>query len=502
MDLPTVKSNVVVIGGGGSGLFAAIEAARLGKRVVVLEKNHRLGGTTVWSIGSVSSSCSPFQVRQGIRDTPDAHFHDMALFHGRLLPRDNPELRRILVENVPETLRQLIDMGLVFFGPMPEPPHRVPRMHNVLPNSRSYGYHLEKRARRLGVDILTNVRATKLVYDGQAVGGVEAIGPDGQITKYLAENGVVLACGDYSAAREMKAEYADKNIADISAIVPTSTGDGHKLALEIGAALVNGDLFGGPQIRFIAPKRSIINLIPPYKPIALLMRFALTYMPASLLRPFIMMFVTTMLEPQKGLFGAGAILVNKDGQRFVDECNDPQFAIHKQPGGIAYIIVDDRLAKKFSTWPDFISTAPGVAYAYLPDYRRNRRDVYAKARTIEDLALKLAMPPDVLAQTIEHSNSETAGSRQPLREGPFHALGPVKNWIVVTEGGLKVSARHEVLRADGTVISGLYAAGANGQGGIILEGHGHHLGWAFTSGRLAGRNAAFFDRTVRLHQTA
>ncbi|MND06365.1 hypothetical protein D3C83_276970 [compost metagenome] len=54
-----------------------------------------------------------------------------------------------------------------------------------------------------------------------------------------------------------------------------------------------------------------------------------------------------------------------------------------------------------------------------------------------------------------------------------------------------MTERLEVVRADGTVIPGLYAAGATGQGGLLLEGHGHHLGWAFISGRIAGRNAAF-----------
>jgi predicted oxidoreductase len=63
--------------------------------------------------------------------------------------------------------------------------------------------------------------------------------------------------------------------------------------------------------------------------------------------------------------------------------------------------------------------------------------------------------------------------------------------VIFTDGGLKVSERLEVLRGDGSVIEGLYAAGATGQGGLLLEGHGHHLGWAFISGRIAGRNAAF-----------
>ena len=63
--------------------------------------------------------------------------------------------------------------------------------------------------------------------------------------------------------------------------------------------------------------------------------------------------------------------------------------------------------------------------------------------------------------------------------------------VVFTDGGLKVTERLEVVRADGAIIRGLYAAGSTGQGGLLLEGHGHHLGWAFISGRIAGRNAAF-----------
>jgi predicted oxidoreductase len=62
---------------------------------------------------------------------------------------------------------------------------------------------------------------------------------------------------------------------------------------------------------------------------------------------------------------------------------------------------------------------------------------------------------------------------------------------VFTDGGLKVSERLEVVREDGSPIPSLFAAGSTGQGGLLLEGHGHHLGWAFISGRLAGRNAAF-----------
>ena len=79
----------------------------------------------------------------------------------------------------------------------------------------------------------------------------------------------------------------------------------------------------------------------------------------------------------------------------------------------------------------------------------------------------------------------------PIVKPPFYALGPAKAYIIFTNGGLTVTLNLEVVGANGNVIPGLFAAGANGQGGMLLEGHGHHLGWAFVSGRLAGCNAAF-----------
>jgi fumarate reductase flavoprotein subunit len=70
------------------------------------------------------------------------------------------------------------------------------------------------------------------------------------------------------------------------------------------------------------------------------------------------------------------------------------------------------------------------------------------------------------------------------------ALGPLRAVFVHAEGGLAVDHEHRVLDANDKPIAGLYAAGSSGQGGLLLKGHGHHLGWAFASGRRAGRNAA------------
>lgn len=480
--------DVIVVGGGGSGLFAAVEAAELGRRVLVLEKNPRPGGMTNWAIGSLSSSGSPMQKAVGIDDVPDDHFADMALFHGALLSRDNPELRRAFVDNVPQTLKKLLDMGVVFFGPMPEPPHRVPRMHNVLPNSRSYGHALYRRARRLGVTVLLNHQVTSLVREKGRITGVvaENAGVDWQ---FLASGGVVLAGGDFSANREMKQAYAGETVSHADALVTTSTGDAIRLGLGAGGEVVNGDLVSGPQLRFIPPQNNLMTKLPPNRFLALVMKWSMTYLPQALIRPFIMMFLTTVLEPQKKLYESGAILVNRSGERFTDECDKPQFSVPLQQGREAFIVLDGRLAETFSKWPFYISTAPGVAYAYLPDYRRNRKDIYYQAGSIQGLAAKIGVPGHTLEKTIAAYNQNPREGTPGLVRAPYIALGPVRSWVL-TEGGLRINASMQVLTPEGKVITGLFAAGATGQGGIILEGHGHHLGWAFTSGRLAGRGAA------------
>ncbi|MSO93323.1 MAG: FAD-dependent oxidoreductase [Rhodospirillales bacterium] len=473
----TVAAEVVVIGGGGSGLAAAIEAKRFCANVVLLEKNWALGGTTALSIGSITATCTAYQRKAGIVDSPDEHYRDMPLFHGRHEGLDNPELRRILTENVPETVAWLGELGVEFFGPMPEPPHKKPRMHNVLPNSRAYIYHLAKRARGLGVDIRLGCRVERFIEERGRIVGVEAA-VDGRRTRIEARRGIVLASGDYSASAELKGEFAGPDVARVEALNPTNTGDGQRLGRALGARVLNGHVMLGPEIRFQKPPgKALVQELPPYRWLARFMRLSMDAMPAWLLRPFIMMFLTTALAPSPNLFREGAILVNREGRRFTEETKSPAFDVPKQPDGVAYILFDRRIAEKFSAWPHFISTAPGIAYAYLADYRRNRRDIYNEAPTLEALAQKLGMAPATLALPA-------------LTEPPFYALGPVKSWIMFTDGGLTVTSRLEVKREDGSVVQGLYAAGSAGQGGLLLEGHGHHLGWAFTSGRIAGRNAA------------
>ncbi len=490
--------DVVVVGGGGAGLAAAIEARALGRQVVLLEKNAELGGSTAWSIGSISASNTRHQRREGIQDSPQEHFDDMPKFAPEVAHLDNDELRWLLCQEMPDTFQWLLDKGIRFHGPVPEPPHRKPRMHTVLPNSNAYIYHLERYARKSGVDVRKGLRANTLIVEAGRVIGVACEGP-AATQRFLGRGAVVLTAGDFTNSPELKAEYISDQAAKVEGVNPTATGDGQVMAIELGARIINGDQALGPEIRFIAPEgEGLVNLLPPWGPLAALMEWSMGKLPQWLLRPFVLSFLTTALAPTPALYDEGAVLINKLGKRFCDELIGPAFALADQPDKVGFIVVDEQIAKKFSAWPHYISTAPSVAYAYMPDYRRNRPDVFNSAATWAQLAAKLGVEAEVLETAIAEHNASLDGERPKLEKPPFYALGPVRSVFVHNEGGLAVDSEHRVLDADDRPIPGLFAAGATGQGGLLLKGHGHHLAWAFASGRRAGRYAAFEVTTADL----
>jgi fumarate reductase flavoprotein subunit len=234
----------------------------------LIEKNPQLGGSTAWSVGSVTASATPHQARKGIVDKPEDHWRDMAGFNGDLDGRDNPALRRVLAEAMPETFRWLLKQGVRFYGPMAEPPHSKPRMHNVLPNSRSFITHLAKSARRAGVAIQCGTRANALVAEKGRVVAIDCDTAEGA-RRLRARGGIVLATGDFTSDPELKAQFMGPQEAKIDGVNVTATGDGQKLALRLGARIVNGDLALGPELRFVPPqRRNILLSLPPWRLLA------------------------------------------------------------------------------------------------------------------------------------------------------------------------------------------------------------------------------------------
>ncbi len=481
----TFDTDILIIGGGASGLAAAIEAGRRGSKVILLEQAAELGGMMNWCVGTVSAVNTPGQKQLGISDTTQAHFEDLATHAGSLAPRDNLALRRVLTDNSTDMMNWLLDLGIVFAPPMIDPPQRVARMHNVVPSSQSFAFHMARACKAAGVDIRLGTGCESLIEENGRVVGAMAKRASGTDC-YVARQGVIRATGDYSGAADLKAAFGKPDVGDVEPVAATSTGDGYRFGMALGGTVANGDIIRGPIMRFVPPRETnFIQKLPPYRIVGHAISWAMRMLPQFILRPFLMKFLTTVLGPSPELFKAGAVLINEQGQRFTDELRSPAASVAKQPGKNAYIVFDQTLATKFSGWPNFVSTAPGIAYAYIDDYRRCRKDIFHSADSIEQLAQQLKMPPTELAAALRHYNESERGERAPIAQGPFYALGPVRSYVVFTDGGLRVTDRLEVLRENGSVIDGLYAVGSTGQGGVLLEGHGHHLGWAFVSGRLA-----------------
>lgn len=479
--------DVIVVGGGGAGLAAATAAAQAGARTLLIERCARLGGTTALSTGLISAAGTAAQRRAGIvDDSPARHLADLECLHSRQAERDNPVLTRLLTTEAPATIAWLERLGVTFAGPFPALGASVARMLVPLPGARAYLYVLERALRRAGGRILTATDLDELiVVDGRVCGIIT------QKHRYRAHT-VILASGDFSANPGLRRHYLPE-YERMAAINPDSVGTGFDIALRQGAQMLNGGVVRAGQLRFppAASRATLVTHLPPWRSLTRLLRLAMERLPKRLLKPLLLPLLTNYLTPNNALFEQGALLINRAGQLFAEEGGAAGVALSNQPGGTGYILLDGRLAALFDTPAHAISSAPGLAHAYLSDYVRYRPDLVRRAADLHGLALQIGVPPAALIATLQARNAEHEASGRPLFDsGPYYALGPVQAAISTTMGGLRVDASHRVLRADGQVLPGLLAAGSVGYGGLVIVGQGHNLAWAFTSGRLAGAFAA------------
>jgi len=493
------EHDVIVVGAGGSGLAAALSAAQRGARVLVLERREELGGTTGIAVGSFTAAGTPLQRDAGIEDSPEWHAEDAAKFaHPDIESRNNAELRAFFLREAAESLTWLQKLGVVLVGPSPEPPNRVARMHNVVHGANAYIAKLQAALEGEGGSILCQAEVTELLREGARVVGVEAL-VRGVRQQFRATRGVVLAAGDYAGSAELIARFKGDEFGAIEGINPHALGQGHTLAESAGARLVNMDVTYGPELRFPpSGKTPLWRFLPTSGFMARLMGTAARHLPDFLMRMIAKRLIVTWQHPENALFDDGAILVNREGRRFVNEKAWPEreMAVAQQPSKVAFLYLDARLVDRYSKWPHFISTAPDIAYAYVRDYQRLRPDVTKTGLSPEDLARRTGLPSESLAGTVADFNRYVSGEMEdrfgrtgdtePLGSGPCLLLGPVKAYFTTTEGGAAIDRQLRVLDEHGEAIPGLYAVGQNGLGGMILWGHGLHIAWAITSGRLAG----------------
>ena len=360
--------DVVVVGGGGAGLAAAVTAAERGASVVVVERQEQLGGTTAYSVGSLTAADTPLQRRKGIRDDPAELVEDMSAFDPALLDGDAPALRQLYAVESARTYDWLVAHGVVFSGPYPEPPHRVPRMHNVIPNSRSYIARLASAARRAGVEVMLRTEAVRLLLDGDRVSGLEISGSDGGRRQLEARRSVILASGDFSANATMRKEHLPEAAHGAIPINNGALGLGHQLAAEVGAELLQMDKLFGPQLRFPPPpKAGVIERLPLWRWLCWLEGLVVRNLPPAALRPVVKSLLVSHMSPRNVLFAEGAILIDNSGGRFAGE-HAPADELSRRPERRGFIVLDESVAARFEHEPNYISTAPGIAFAYFSDY--------------------------------------------------------------------------------------------------------------------------------------
>ena len=470
----------VVVAGSGAGLLAAIEAADAGSEVILLEKAPVLGGESAVCIAWITANSTKAQERAGVTDSPEAHWEKWKEINAASLPLANLELNRLYIDKVGEAVDRLEELGMTFVLKQCFV-HEVPRTHLYQPDAGAWATVLGAAATERGVQILTETPAVELIADPERVVlGIKATDSTGATLAIKARKGVVLAAGDISSSTELKSKYVPAEQAEIAGLVD-NTGDGLIMAQAIGA-----DTSG---------------------------LFAFAYV----------MILTAGLSPTADLLMKGAIYVNKDGERFVDELSPgAAMATVEQPGGNVFVVFgkevadfthttgtnSEDVANYFAGRSFDISLISGVGHGYLEDYQE--RGLIMEADTIEALADEAGIDPENLKATIDKWNAYVAakedeefgrnlgietphGMTAAMKTPPFYAIGPGRVVSLIADGpALVVDSNMQVLDVHGEVIPRLYAAGAGQAGGtrIYCGGHGHHMAFTSVSGMIAGQSAA------------
>ena len=416
---PTVDTNsksadIVVIGAGGAGMSAAIQAVQNGAtNVVIVEKTGMAGGNTTRSTGGLNASETTFQDRDGIEDSNQL-FIDDTMKGGKNI--NDPELVKYMAENSAEALYWVNDMGadltvVGLFGGA-----SVKRIHRPSDTS-AVGPVLVKTllsvVEKNNIPVLYNTKAEEIITDANgAVSGVKVTDAEGTYT--INCKAVIIATGGFGANSEM-VEKLNANLKGFGTTnVAAATGDGIAMGTAIGAATVDMEQ---------------IQTHPTVHP-------------------------ETQTMYTEAVRGNGAIIVNKEGARFTNEMGTRDVvsaAILEQTDGQAWLIFDEAVRKSLKAIEGYISA--GIVF---------------QSETIEGLAAEIGADPATLSATmakfaddVKAGNPDEfgrAGLELPLTEANFYAC-MVAPAIHHTMGGLKINTAAEVLNEEGNAIAGLFAAG-------------------------------------------
>ena len=444
-------TDVVVIGGGGAGFAAAVSAKEAGANVILVEKLASVGGNTLISGGEYAAPANDIQKEEGIEDSKELFAKDVEEAGG------NPELIKVLADKATEDAYWLRDDigvewldSLMFFGGHSVKRSLIPAAHTGNELIKNY----LKKAEELGIEVLTETDVKEILSKDGKVCGIKAETKDGELV--VNAKSVVVASGGFGANADMCYEF-DKEIDEhvLSTNSPGATGDGILMAEKLGADTVDMDK---------------IQLYP-----------------------------VCDVETGKLLYCGdtrlvgGALLVNKEGKRFVEELGtrrEISMAIKAQTDYVGYVLWDETSNEKTGT----MKSNPEEAKSLFD------RGLMVKADTLEELADHFGIDKDALLETVKTFNENSAKKEDPefnlrmlgwqVKDAPFYMMKAAPA-VHHTMGGLKINTDAQVLNKDGEWIDGLYAAGEV-TGGI----HGsNRLGSVAMAditvfGKIAGENAA------------
>ncbi|MCX8581289.1 flavocytochrome c [Gilliamella sp. B3482] len=406
--------DVVVVGSGGAGLAAAIQAHDLGASVVVVEKMSVIGGNTNKASAGMNAAETKFQKLKGIVDSKDL-FYKETLTGGK--NKNNPELLRYFVENAPDAIDWLDNNGIELSGITTTGGMSIDRTHRPASGAAVGGFlisGLQKNINRRGIEVMLDTNVTEILTENHKVVGVKVSEEDGSVQTIKAKV-VIIATGGFSANREMVEKYRP----DLKGFVTTNhkgaTGSGIMILEKLGAGTVD---------------MKEIQIHPTVEQ-------------------------TTSYLISESIRGGGAILVSQKGQRFVNELDtrDKVSAeIIKLPEHYAYILFDQQVRNENKAVEEYVS-----------------HDLVVQADTIKDLADKLSIDSNTLSQTVERYNQfaetkrdedfgRTTGMRHPINKGPFYVI-KIAPGVHHTMGGVTINTDTQVLDTDKHVIQGVFAAG-------------------------------------------
>ena len=455
-----LSADVIVVGGGGAGMAAATRLAQLGKSVILVEKSGFLGGAISVSGGNQVVMGSQLQIDNGVAD--DSVESMVADFEANGANKNNKEILTLFAENVGATTDWLVaSCGITF----EEGLHQLGEYsHNrelaYTGGGAGFAEAMRKAVEEAGVQVLLNTKAESLIADNGTVTGVKAASSDADYT--LTAGDVVLATGGYGANKDM---LTDEMKSALYYGPASSTGEGIQMAQAVGAQTANME-YGkrypnGIEVSEGMAKSTIAGNIVGW----------------------------TM----------SAILVNKDGNRVVNEKASNRTILEeelKQEGGELYLLLD---AETFEAWKAKLAPA-GISDADIEKYLEangTATPVFAHGETLEEAAAAAGINADNLKATVEKYNGFVAkGSdddfgraatylTKTIGEGPYYIVEQ-KPRFATTMGGLVINTSMQVLNEAGEPISGLYAAGENcGQVMGDDSPSGANNAWALTSGKLA-----------------